>query len=189
MDAPSPTTLTRARKYVTKRHPDPVGQSVRIVAFQARETGQQRVRVPAVPGVERAVEVARGEFPELEFLVEHLAAPAHGTDKPVGEFDAPQSFLSEVYARSRGDQGALLDYIYDTLDDLLLTGCYESCDAAIREVDVRQISVEGMIGLLTISLSAKHLLPSRPALVDRVEGALRAARPASEVRELLKGLT
>lgn len=192
MEVGSSATLTGARKYRARSlaqpwpH-EPLRQSLRVVALRAWEAGQRRVRVPAVPGVEQAIRDVRGEFPGVELLADDASLPGDTAERA----DASKGsalILAELYERSQGDPAELLDFLYDTLDDMLLTERFDACDAVLRGADVARLSVEGMIGLLTISLAAKHLLPSRPRLVQRVEVALRAVRAPAEVEALLAGL-
>ncbi|MFO0607981.1 MAG: hypothetical protein U0324_32755 [Polyangiales bacterium] len=189
MDALSSTTLAHTRKYRAKRHEDPLLQSIRVAAHRARETGERRVSVPPVPGVERAIEKARREFPGVEFFVGSPASSPIPSDRLPLERAPLEDFLERVYSLSQSDrEAALLDLIYDTLDDMLLDEQFGRCDAALARVDVRRLSAVAMVGFLTITLTAKHLLPSRVALVARIREDLRGSRSPAEIDELLKGL-
>jgi len=189
VDTLPPTTLVRTRKYLAKGHKNPLLQSLRVEALHALESGRRRVEFPLDPRVDREVEEVRREFPDVEFSVGSPASSPITSDQPPLERAPLEEFLERVYSLSQSDrESALLDLIYDTLDDLLLDEHFIPCDAALAQRDVQRLSAVATVGFLTITLTAKHLLPSRAALVGRVREILRASRSPAELDELLKGL-
>ena len=54
-----------------------------------------------------------------------------------------------------------LDIIYDTIDDLALSGKFEDINAAISELEPQNLEEHVIIGLLSITLPFKKHIPSR----------------------------
>lgn len=113
--------------------------------------------------------------------------------RPLARSGVPPSFTLGFFEKiqeltEQRAEEALLDLIYDRLDDLLVAGDFDSCDAILAAVEVARLDPVGMVGFLTITLPARERLPSRAALVTRAREALSQRRPQNEVDALLRGL-
>lgn len=69
-----------------------------------------------------------------------------------------------------------------------MSGGKDECDACLAKLDVARLDALGWILVLTVTVHASHLLPSRPALVEAVRRALRVDRSVAEVDAILRGL-
>lgn len=80
-----------------------------------------------------------------------------------------------------------LDVLYEHADDLMLEGRFSELDGVVGQVDVEGMSLDLMIGFLTITNLAKEHLPSRATLVTAIETRIREIAPERE-ESLLRGL-
>lgn len=166
--------------------------SSRLIAAKILEAWERRDRALRLEGGQELlgqIEKLRDDLrPEIvfDFAVEE---PPHAC---VITFASPRSsddFLERAYCLSaEGAEMPLLDFIYDTLDDLLLDERLSECDALIARVDETRLCAVGLIGLLTVSASASRLLPSRADLFGKVRDRLTEDRGQRETDELLRGL-
>ena len=72
-----------------------------------------------------------------------------------------------------GQTDAALDLIYDSVDELMKNGAYPRLDAVLKGMQVPNLSVDVLLGVLTATLPAKNRLTSRPSLFLAVEKTLR----------------
>lgn len=79
------------------------------------------------------------------------------------------------------------DFLFDTVDDLLLAGDFTCVDALLAEVDLGRLDTPLLVALLAITSVATEHLPSRPDLVDRVRQRLQVRAP-ERVHLLMRGL-
>jgi hypothetical protein len=83
---------------------------------------------------------------------------------------------------------AALDVLYGRSNDFLCSRAdHSELEAFIREMDVRQFTVDQLIGLLTISSWVKSEIPSRPGFFKRVAEEL-LERGYLDVQDILRGL-
>lgn len=97
--------------------------------------------------------------------------------------------IDKIYylvASSKTDEA--LDFLYDIVDSLLTTQSFYLCDQMLVNIDLSKMSVDTLIGALSITLSAKQLLPSRPQFFQRVEKHLTDSLSPQQAAELLDGL-
>lgn len=84
-----------------------------------------------------------------------------------------------------------IDILFDKINDWLRIQDYESVDrflAELERADLLSISNTLMVGVLTITLPATHLLPSRLSVYGWVYvELLRRGRPAERIMRGLKG--
>jgi hypothetical protein len=98
-----------------------------------------------------------------------------------------RSFVDDAQRlASQGKIDAALDLIYDRADEMLLAGELEALDALIEGLDVEQLSVDVLLGVLTITLPAKDKLTTRKEFFESVQ---RSLTDRGEYKEgLLTGL-
>lgn len=80
-----------------------------------------------------------------------------------------------------------IDLLYDNVDDLLLAGKMQECDAVLRTLDLSRLESHLMVGLLSITLVASDHLPHRKTLVVAIEEHFMATEPEN-VEALMGGL-
>jgi len=61
-----------------------------------------------------------------------------------------------------------VDRVYNSIDDMLLTGHANKVDELLTQVDVTKCSITIMLSYLTITLVWKDALKNRAALYDRI---------------------
>ena len=81
-----------------------------------------------------------------------------------------------------------IDWIYNTVDDLLLAGKFAEVDTMLRDVDLETLGIAEMLSYLTITLYATEKLHDRAAFYDRVRARLLVVDP-SRADGLLRGLS
>ena len=86
----------------------------------------------------------------------------------------------------RGQTDAALDLIYDQVDALLRSGALARIDALLSGTDVRSLSPDVLLGLLTATLPARTKLRSRKAFFKKVETFLKSREDWEN--DLLTGL-
>lgn len=84
----------------------------------------------------------------------------------------------------------LLDTIYDTADRLMRYGQFTELDARLRNLNVRNMNEEEILGWLTATLPAKSKLKERPEFYKYAFEVIwdRGGRSFPELEELFKGL-
>lgn len=81
-----------------------------------------------------------------------------------------------------------LDFVYDTLDDLMISGKYSICNSILERLDIDRWPNEILIGILTITLSWKARLTSRSSLFFRVKEKLAKTYHEQEAYRIIDGL-
>lgn len=67
----------------------------------------------------------------------------------------------------------ILDHIYNSLDELLLSGKYREADVFLCEVDLNRLSATSQtLSILTITKPWKDQLPTRDSFFDDVKNKL-----------------
>lgn len=72
-----------------------------------------------------------------------------------------------------GRSDAALDLVYDSVDDLMHRGKFDSCASVLSGVNVANCSVDLLVGLLTATLPARSRIPFRTEFFEAVERELR----------------
>jgi len=83
---------------------------------------------------------------------------------------------------------AVLDSLYDDIDDALLAGRFDEVDEKIRGLDVAALPVEVLLGWLTITHPAAEKLPALAGFTIAVVRRLTKESGIDGARELLQGL-
>lgn len=97
--------------------------------------------------------------------------------------------LEELYRLSESGQiDPGLDYLYKTIDDLLLDEQYATCDAYLQDMDLERLDSDILVGLLTITFSARHDLLKRSNILEAIREMFRSIMPEAEVSATLRGL-
>lgn len=86
------------------------------------------------------------------------------------------------------DIDAILDSLYDDVDEALLAGRFAEVDEKIRALDVAALPVEMLLGWLTITHAAAERLPARGGFAVAVARRLEAEDGIDGARDLLRGL-
>lgn len=101
---------------------------------------------------------------------------------------APPQWVEEMYLLvAHRELERAVDLLFERVDDLLLEGRMNECDAILRTIDIDQLDSNLMVSLLSITLPAASELPYRPTLVARVESSFMKTDP-ERTAGLLRGL-
>jgi len=92
-----------------------------------------------------------------------------------------------AYAGTNQDEEAI-DLLFEKIDDMLLDDQMAEVDRLLALFELEKLSINLLVGLLSITLSAREFLPSRPELVDRVR-ALVWRRDPLRAERIMKGLS
>ena len=82
-----------------------------------------------------------------------------------------------------------LDFVYDTLDDLMIKGNYSICNRILESLDVGKWPNDILIGVLTITLAWKNNLTSRTSFYTLVKEKLMKTYHEQEALKILDGLS
>jgi hypothetical protein len=85
-----------------------------------------------------------------------------------------------------GHTDAALDLIYDRIDTLLIAHEFDEVDAILESADLKILSIDVLLGLLTSTLPARTKLASRKAFFMAIEQ--EAKRRGEWEQGLLTGL-
>jgi len=97
-------------------------------------------------------------------------------------------WLSDLYVMIKnGSTDKAIDLLIDEVDDLLSDGEFERCDDLMGLIDLDRLDVDLLVGVLSVTLGAAELLPSRPGLIEQVEERLEGLVP-ERVDALMEGL-
>jgi hypothetical protein len=113
----------------------------------------------------------RGASPEQ---FERLRSLLNKTlEKDLNELDSVENFAARAQRlETKGNIDAALDLIYDSVDELFLANRLDQCDKILQNLQAVDYSVDVLIALLTSTLPASHLLPSRKQFFTEVERIL-----------------
>ena len=128
--------------------------------------------------------VATGLWAEMIAASEPTAKPIANAKQINGTIAA--TFLDSVYifaAAARKAQS--LDYIYNTLDEMLLARRFTHVDAILEAVDVNRLPISNLLSILFVSLQWKSELQSRSLFFDAVKVRCESEAPARSDRLLL----
>ena len=106
----------------------------------------------------------------------------------VGNYMFLKSFESKlIEMRVSSSIEDRLDYIYDTLDDLLLDGEFCKCDYILNNIDKSKLDIYDFAGILTITYPWKSGLVFRQGFYDSCFDFANKILPPEEVKEMLYG--
>jgi hypothetical protein len=118
-----------------------------------------------------------------EFLV---AFPQQYFERIMPAAFAPLLWLNEALSLEKANRrDRCLDIIFNEVDKLFRRGEFQICDRLLQMLDVEHLSINLLIGFLTITAAAQELLPARELFYSRIEKRL-AADPRKD--KLLVGL-
>src|SRR6266436_6087207 len=81
---------------------------------------------------------------------------------PVELRDLHETFVSRAHRLDTArHHNAALDLIYDSMDEMMRKGEFDSLNSLLANINVADLSVDLLLGLLTATLPAKSRLPSR----------------------------
>jgi len=95
--------------------------------------------------------------------------------------------LLEEKTRSCGVEETL-DFVFDTLDDLMISGKHSICNRILERIDIERWPDDILLGILTITLSWKAQLPSRISFYFLVKEKLSKTYHEQEAHRILNGL-
>ena len=101
---------------------------------------------------------------------------------------SPPPWLATLY--DLVDQDSIdpaIDLLFDHINDLLFEDRAADCDGLLQQIDVARLDTNLLVSLLSVTSPARAVLPSRTALVERVERRLNLLAP-TRVARLLSGL-
>lgn len=78
---------------------------------------------------------------------------------------------------SIGDEPESLDFVYDTIDAMLLGGHYLAVDAILAAAEPKALRVTSALSLLTITYGARSKLSARAPLLARLRANLETVSP------------
>lgn len=78
--------------------------------------------------------------------------------------------------------------LFDEIDEMCEHGAFADIDVLLSELDLSDMSTSLIIGLLSVTLPAKDLLPTRVGILSQARKTLSEREP-ERVDRLLKGLT
>lgn len=86
-----------------------------------------------------------------------------------------------------GDTDAALDVLYESVDNLLHDCRFAAVNKLLQDIPVNRMSIDILLGFLTVTLPARYELPSRAEFLSKV--ALQISSQGEVAEELLKGLS
>ncbi len=103
--------------------------------------------------------------------------------------DGVDAVVSRVYQLDRSGQiDAAIDLVFDTIDTLLCEDDFQGCDRLLKVVDADKLSIDLLVAVLSITLTARDHLPERRSLCNRVKARIQRERGARAAEIVLKGL-
>lgn len=81
----------------------------------------------------------------------------------------------------------LLDFIFNTYDELLLNGEYTAVDSMLK-LDVSRLPIDVLVGILTITSLWKKQLVNRDIFYTNVENYILLSHNKEETHSILNGL-
>lgn len=102
----------------------------------------------------------------------------------------PKTFawLPQLYQLvAAGRTTKAIDLLFGKVDSLLCAGSFEEIDALLRTIEVDCLDTTLLVGVLSITVSAKNHLRDRAALAKRIEQRLKLLAP-DRIDRLLTGL-
>jgi hypothetical protein len=149
------------------------------------EAGIARIRLPHDKHFAAQRRVVRTWLERTTIGREIEAAVARLLDV---EYQAEPLLRDEVYSLvAKGSTVEAVRRVFGEIDDRILAGELSECDAELRSLDLNRVDITTALAFLAITLPVREKLPSRAALVERIEAWLRERAP-ERVEALIGGL-
>lgn len=87
-----------------------------------------------------------------------------------------------------GDIDLVLDYIFETFNDLLVLSRFDICNKILEGIDVKEFAIDSLIGMLTITADWSNELEGRKAFYQNVHNFTYSIYSESEAKAILIGL-
>jgi hypothetical protein len=87
-----------------------------------------------------------------------------------------------------GNVDDLLDYIFDIIDNLFIEKKFELVNTLFESIDVNLLTIDSIVGILTITHNCKDKLPFRSSFYKQAYKILNDQYPSEEVNQILGGL-
>jgi hypothetical protein len=133
------------------------------------------------PGRRGLKQTYRPVHPEVSLPVTLRGSPR----SPVSDIGECLETLYELCERPQPNPA--IDFVLETMDELILAKDYDTCDRLLLRADVSRLSTHAMLTLLMETFRAKGVLPAREGFYQRVEARLRADQP-QRADSLLAGM-
>lgn len=155
------------------------GKAAYFSGFQSEESGSWSVRSSfldylVAAGMARRVFYTR----KSRFLVVGRATHRSGRQEHFAAEELQRSpsegFLQRAMRlEKQGAVDAALDLVYDQVDGMLKTGRFDQVNRLLSMVEAESLSLDLLLGLLTVTLPARSKLPDRGRLFSGAETALK----------------
>lgn len=100
------------------------------------------------------------------------------------------AFLERIYQLcAKHDENSAIEYVYNTLDDLIIAGKLDDLNAILSEVDITKVDLVVALGFLTNTFKYSEQIPNHIIFYNKVEAHMRAIGQSEEdIRVCLHGL-
>lgn len=90
--------------------------------------------------------------------------------------------------KSFKEQREALDFLFDTVDDMLLDGKFEEVNELLKKAPLNEFSTTIQIGFVSITYAAKEKLPAYSLTLEIIrKNFLEAGFEKSRIQSLLQG--
>ncbi|MFC1759412.1 hypothetical protein ACFL2H_11705 [Planctomycetota bacterium] len=97
------------------------------------------------------------------------------TIAPAVEYSGDDSFVSHAQRlANKGQIDAALDIVYDRVDEMMLAGQFDEVNQTIADLNVDELSIDIILGVLTITLPGKSKLPDRNKFFEDAKRSLES---------------
>lgn len=87
-----------------------------------------------------------------------------------------------------GDIEISLDYVFNTIDDLLIEGQFDLCNSLLDNIEIKELDINILIGILTITSEFKEKLYIRESFFQKVQDFIYDIYSFEEAEQILAGL-
>lgn len=104
-------------------------------------------------------------------------------------YENPNIWLQKLYdfvENSKDDDA--IDLLFDNIDDLLIDHRIDLCEEILNIINLEKLNSNLLIGLLSITNSAKTYLPTRTKIISDIEKIFKKTESPERIEGLLKGL-
>lgn len=98
-----------------------------------------------------------------------------------------QDFLDEVVRLDVHSRSRAIDYVYDCIDNALLSDNFEWVNSVLDLINAHKYSISVLLSFLTVTRPSQNRLSSRVPIFNRIKHRLTMETP-TRVRDLLEGL-
>ena len=124
--------------------------------------------------LERAFRGAALPENALRTVLETVRSLVGVASDPPSNASSCTSFIDRARRLDKlGHTDAALDLLYDAIDECLTAGRFSELASCLRGIQPASLSLDLLLGILTVTLPAKSRLPTREAFKDKVERVLR----------------